>query len=462
MQVIVIGGDAAGMSAASQVKRQRPDSHVIVFEKGRYISYAACGIPYYVGGDVPAMEELIELTPEEVIEKRRIDLRLKHEVTQILPEDKKVIVQSRGEMWEESYDKLMIAVGASPNRMGTEDLSRVFTAHDLEDAGRIMSFLEEEKPVTAAVLGGGYIGLEMAEAFRERGLETIIVHRRNELHRSFEPEISDIIRDKLTENGVIQKFGSPVRDIREQGKKVLIRTEKETIEVDMLILAAGVIPNSELAARAGIALGTNGAIQVNEFLETSCPDIYAAGDCATTRMIGFDREIYTALALKANKQGMIGGINIAGGRERFAGVLNSAVTRIFDLGAACTGLTFSEAEEMDLEPQKITVKSRDRARYFPDSSPLTTLLTVSKKDRRILGAQLAGKTDAVKRIDVYSLAIHNRMTVDQLFDMDLAYAPPFAPVYDPVLLAARVARKKVEPAGSDTSDLDASMQIEHW
>ena len=355
MRVIVIGGDAAGMSAASQVKRQKPDSHVLVFERGRYISYAACGIPYYVGGSVPAMEELIELTPHEVKEKRKIDLRIKHEVTQILPEEKKVIVQSSGELWEESYDKLMIATGASPNRMGTENLSRVFTAHDLEDAGKIMRFLETEKPARVAVLGGGYIGLEMVEAFRERQLETIMVHRRDQLQRSFEPELSDMVRAKLTENGVIQKFGSPVREIRERGNKVLIQTAEETIEVDMLVLAVGVLPNSELAAKAGIALGVNGAVRVNEFLETSSQDIYAAGDCATTSMISFDREIYTALALKANKQGMIGGINIAGGRERFAGVLNSSVTRVFDLGAARTGLTFSEAEEMGLEPQKIIV-----------------------------------------------------------------------------------------------------------
>jgi len=462
MKVVVIGGDAAGMSAASQVKRQKPDSHVIVFEKGRYISYAACGIPYYVGGAVPAMEELIELTPDEVREKRRIDLRLRHEVTQILPEDKKVIVQSGGELWEESYDKLMIATGASPNRMGTENLQRVFTAHDLEEAGRIMSFLDTEKPSRVAVLGGGYIGLEMAEAFRERGTETIMIHRRDRLQRSFEPELSDMIRDKLVEKGVILKFGSPIQDILEQRKKVLVQTEAEMIEADMLVLAVGVFPNSELAAKAGIALGTNGAIQVNEFLETSCRDIYAAGDCATTGMIGFDRETYTALALKANKQGMIGGINMAGGRERVAGVLNSAVTRIFDLGAACTGLTFAEAEEMGLEPEKIIVKSRDRARYFPSSSPLTTLLTVSRRDRRILGAQLAGKVEAVKRIDTYSVAIHNRMTVDQLFDLDLAYAPPFSPVYDPVLLAARVARKKVGHTEPGPHDQTESMPIEHW
>jgi len=444
MKVVIIGGDAAGMSAASQAKRQKPDLDVIVFERGDYISYAACGIPYLVGGAVLHLEDLLELSPEEATGKRGIDLRLRHRVTAIDTTGRKVTVEADGKRFDESYDRLLIATGARGNTMGidTARYPSLFTMQDLYDADRITRFISERAPKRVAVIGGGYIGLEAAESFAMRGIETVLAHRRPDLHRSFEKEISDIILRKLEEKGVLLKMGFSFTGIEDRGGALGIIGGGETIEADGAVLAVGALPNSELAADAGIPLGANGAIRVNEYQETGVEAVYAAGDCATSMVSTFGLETHSPLALKANKQGLIAGMNMAGMKEPFAGVLNSAVTKVFDLGVARTGLSFGEAEKLGLDPEKTLVKSRDRARYYPGSSPLTSLVIVGKKDRRLLGAQMAGELSAVKRIDVYAAAIFNRMTIDGLFDLDLAYAPPFSPVYDPVLLAARVARKK--------------------
>jgi NADPH-dependent 2,4-dienoyl-CoA reductase/sulfur reductase-like enzyme len=445
MKVVIIGGDAAGMSAASQIKRQKPEYEVIVFERGEYISYAACGIPYFVGGAVSRLEELVEVSPEEAREKRKVDLRLGHNVVAIDPVQRTVSVVSNSGSFDESFDCLIIATGARPQTLGIDArlYEYAFTMNDLYDADRIHRYIAEAKPKRVAVIGGGYIGLEAVESFSGRGIETMLIHRRKELHRSFEKEISDIILNKLAEKGVTLHLGSAFRGLEQRSNGIGIISDDSVIDADAVLLAIGVVPNSELAAEAGIILGANGAVRVNEFMETNIEGIYAAGDCATSNLVTFPIEVHAPLALKANKQGLIAGMNVAGARESFAGVMNASITKIFNLGVSRTGLSFAQAQELGLEPQKIMVQSRDRARYYPDSAQITSLVIVSKKDRRILGAQLAGKLDSVKRVDVYTTAIHNNMTIDQVFDLDLAYAPPFSPVYDPVLLAARVARKKI-------------------
>ncbi len=445
MKVVIIGGDAAGMSAASQIKRLKPEYEVIVFERGEYISYAACGIPYLIGGSVSHMEELVEVTPDEARQKRKVDLRLGHNVVAIDPATLTVTVESDGSRFTESFDRLIIATGARPQTMGIQvsRYSNVFTMNDLYDAARITKFIAAQKPRSIAVIGGGYIGLEAVESFSEQGIRTTLVHRREDLHRAFEKEISDIIKKKLSEKGVNLCLGQSFSSIEQRGDQIGIVRDTDVIEADAVLLAIGVVPNSELAEAAGIILGTGRAIRVNEFMQTSINTIYAAGDCATSTMVNFGLEVHAPLALKANKQGMLAGMHIAGEKESFAGVMNASITKIFDLGVARTGLSYAQADELGLEPEKIMVTSRDRARYYPGSSPITSLVIVSKKDRRILGAQLAGKPESVKRIDVYTTAIHNNMTIDQVFQLDLAYAPPFSPVYDPVLMTARVARRKI-------------------
>ncbi len=444
MRVIIIGGDAAGMSAASQIKRLRPEYDVIVFERGDYISYAACGIPYFVGGAVSSMYDLLEVSLDEAREKRKVDVRIGHTVVAIDPSSRTIAVENGGIRLTEPYDRLVIATGARPQTRGI-DISRfpnLFTMNDLYDAARIKNFIAEKKPQSIAVIGGGYIGLEAVESFCELGVTTTLVHRREDLHRSFEKEISDIIKQKLSEKGVTLSLGQPFSGLEQRGDKIGIIRDTGVLETDAVLLAIGVEPNSDLAGAAGIQLGANRAIRVNEFMETNIEGIYAAGDCATARMTTFGIEVHAPLALKANKQGVIAGMNIAGERESFAGVLGTAITKVFDLGVARTGLSYSQAVDMELDPEKVIVKSRDRARYYPGASFMNSLVIFSRKDRRLLGAQLAGRLESVKRVDVYATAIFNKMTIDQVFDLDLAYAPPFSPVYDPVLLAARVARKK--------------------
>ncbi|MBN1532281.1 MAG: FAD-dependent oxidoreductase [Spirochaetes bacterium] len=444
MKVIIIGGDAAGMSAASQIKRVKPEYEVVIFERGEYISYAACGIPYYVGGSVRPLEDLLELSLEDAREKRGIDIRTGQTAMAIDPSACTVTVAHDGERLVERYDRLVIATGARPQTMKipTGDFPNLFTMNDLYDARRISEHLAARRPRSVAVIGGGYIGLEAAESFRERGLATTLIHRREDLHRSFEKEISEMIKERLSLGGVTLNLGRSFSGVENRGDGIGVILDGEVLEFDAVLLAVGVEPNSELAGTAGIQLGANRAIRVNEYMETSIEGIYAAGDCATARMASFGIEMHAPLALKANKQGLIAGMNIAGERRRFAGIMNAAVTKVFDLGVARTGLSFDQARDLGLDPEKSMVTSRDRARYYPGSSPIHTLVITGRKDGRVLGAQMAGRVESVKRIDVFTAAIHNGMTVDQVFDLDLAYAPPFSPVYDPVLLAARVARKK--------------------
>ncbi|MDY6969311.1 MAG: FAD-dependent oxidoreductase [Spirochaetota bacterium] len=445
MKAVIIGGDAAGMSAASQIKRQKPEWEVIVFEKGDYISYAACGIPFYIEGLIPKRESLIELTPDEAINKRKIDLRLNHEAIKIVPERKELIVRNSSGEFVETYDKLMIATGSRPNTLEIDigSFDNLFTVKDIPSGDRIKDFIELRSTKKIAIIGGGNISIELAEAIREHEIETILIHRRETLHKSYEPEISDIIIDKLMQKGVIVKLEYRFEGIKQDGNCLKVITDKEIVDADGVILSLGMIPNTEIAKDAGIELGVNNAIKVNEYSETSITDIYSSGDCATSNMINFNLELYSPLALKANKQGMSGGFNMTGKKEKFAGVLNTSIIKVFDLGIARTGLTLEDATTLGLDPVKLNLKSKDRAGYYPGSSEITSIVIISRKDRRVLGAQLAGKIESVKRIDVYSTIIHNNMTIDKVFNLDLAYAPPFSTVYDPVLLAARVGRKKV-------------------
>jgi len=444
-KVVIIGGNAAGMSAASQVKRQKPDWDVVVFEKGRYISYGACGIPYYVQGLVPHLENLITLTPEEAVNKRKLDLRLDHEVTAIDPQGKTVSVNTPDGAITEDYDSLVIATGARPKKSGIEytPSQRICTANTLNDADLIRSFIETEKPKKCAVIGGGYIAIEMLETLKERGLETHLIHRRTDLSRSYETEISDLAKSEMEKEGIILNLDHPVCRITGQNDTVEVHTTREKFIYDLVIVATGVEPNSDLAKNCGIETAVKGAIRVNEQMQTNFPDIFAAGDCAATRDIITGQPFYVALALKANKEGVVAGINICGGQEIFPGILGTAITRFCNLGLARTGLTLSEAEKNGFDAFKYSVTARSRVHYYPGGNPLTTIIIAEKKGGRLLGAQLAGPVDSVKRIDVYATAITAKMTIDQIFQLDLAYAPPFSPVYDPVVLTGRVGRKMV-------------------
>ena len=457
-KVVVIGANGAGMSAASQVKRQKPDWDVMVFEKGAYISYAACGIPYYVQDVVSKFEKLVLVTPEMAIGERKLDLRINSEVTAIEPEAKTVTVEGPEGVYSESFDYLVMATGALPltgdikfklSPDGSE--KRVFFVNKLDDGVAIKALIEKGAVKKCAVIGAGYIGIEMMEAFKDRGLETHLVHRSSSLARSFEPEISEIVMAEIEKSGVVMHLNNSVIGVSESvagdnsnnnGEgAVTVHTEKGDLRFDLAILGTGVIPNSELAGRCGIETGVKGSVRVNEYMQTNIPYIYAVGDCAETKSLVTGKPLHIALALKANKEGVIAGKHICGLQESFPGVLGSAITKFFELGIARTGLTFGEAEEEGFEPVKIKLSAGSKAHYYSGAGKMNIVLIASQKDGRLLGAQLTGPEDSVKRIDVYATAITAAMTIDDIYNLDLAYAPPFSPVYDPVVLSGRIGRK---------------------
>ncbi len=444
-KIIVLGGNAAGMSAASQIKRQKPDWDVTVFEKGSYISYGACGIPYYIQGLVPKLESLITVTPEDAVKKRNLNLKLGHEATAIDPEAKNVTIKGPDGTATESFDYLLIATGARPMQAGIDysPSKRIHTVHTMDDADGLYSFIEAESPKKCAVIGGGYIAIEMLEALKDRGLETHMIHRREDLSRTFEKEISDIAMAEIEKEGIVLNLNRSVTKVIGNNAAVDVHIAREILKYDLVVVGAGVEPNSLIASECGIETGVKNSVRVNEYLQTNYPYIYSAGDCAETKDIITGKPVYVPLALKANKEGVVAGGNISGGREAFPGVLGTAITKFFNLGLARTGLTLDEAEEHGFEAIRYTVKTGSKAHYYPGSGQLTAVLIAENKGGRLLGAQLAGPVDSVKRIDVYATAIAAKMTLNQIFQLDLAYAPPFSPAYDPVVTAARVGRKKV-------------------
>ncbi len=442
-KVVVIGANAAGMSSASQVKRQKPDWQVIVLEKGPYISYAACGIPYYVQGLVSELKQLVTVTAREALEDRGLELRLNWNVKQIDPVKKTVTAETPDGILSESFDFLVIATGGLPL---TEGISfspspRIFTINSLSDGEAIRSLIDKFQVKKCAVIGGGYIAIEMLEAFKVRSLETHLIHRRDELAASFEKEISHILLEEMKKEGVILNLKYTVSSISSGYSGVTVHTDKGDLDYDLAVIATGVKPNSKLAADCGIATGVKNAIRVNEYMQTNYPYIYSAGDCAETRHLVNGKPFYAALALKANREGLTAGANICGGREVFRGILGTAITKFCNLGVARTGLTLAEAEKNGFKTLKYKLSSNSKAHYYPGNEQITAIIIANKENGHVLGAQLAGAEDSVKRIDVYATAIASGLTVEDLFHLDLAYAPPFSPVYDPVILSGRIGRK---------------------
>ena len=443
-KVVVIGGDAAGMSAASQIKRQKKDWHVTVFEKGDYVSYAACGMPYYIEGAISHFNSLMEIKPETFINDRNIDLRLNHEVLSIDPENKFVTVKNQKQEFKENFDYLVIATGASPNP-GNFPVNgkNIFTLNNLYDTEKLYDFIVREKPKSCAVIGGGFIAIEMVEAFKEQGIDTSLIHRRDSLARMFEKEVSDEILKKMESKGVKLELNNQIKEIVELNNEVVVICENKEINVDFVLLAIGVIPNTHFCKEANILTGIKNSVKVNEYLQTNFEYIYSAGDCTETTSIITGEKVFIPLALKANREGMIAGLNISGANEKFVGVTETAITKIFDLGIARTGITLERAIQNSINAVKFDLISRTKARYYPGSAKMKSFIIAEKGSGKVLGAQLTGPVDAVKRIDVWATAITAKMTLADVYNLDLAYAPPFSPVWDPVLLAARVGRKRI-------------------
>lgn len=441
-RLVVIGGDAGGMSAASQARRRRgsDELEIIALERGGYTSYSACGIPYWIGGDVSGVDDLVARAPEVFEQKYDIEVRLHSEAVAV-DLDRRIVTVRSGETI--GFDKLLIGTGAVPIRPSLPgiDLPGVYGVQTLDDGAAVQQALRPGLR-QAVVVGGGYIGLEMAEALVRRNLRVTVVEAADQLMSTMDADMAGQIADAVRGMGIAVRLGEKVQAIEGASRARAVVTTNGTIPADIVVLGLGVRPNSELAERAGITVGPTGGIVTDSAM--SCGEgIWAAGDCVESFHRVSRRPVHVALGTHANKQGRVAGINIGGGYATFPGVIGTAITKVCNLEIARTGLSSKEVESAGLQAVTAAVESTTRAGYFPGATAMTTKIIAEKGSGRLLGAQIVGREQAAKRIDVLATALWNSMTVDDIIGLDLAYAPPFAPVWDPVLIAARKASDAV-------------------
>lgn len=442
-KIIVIGGDAAGMSAASKIRRTHKNWEITVFEKSPHTSYSACGMPYLIAGQVDRPEKLIARKPETFIEDYNIQAKTLHEVIQIDSDKQKVLVKDleKDEAFWGSYDKLLIATGASPNKPAIPkiDTQGVFCLSTLQSGIEVWQYMEKHKPKKAVIVGGGYIGVEMAEALLEKGLEVTLIDRSAYIMKTLDRDMSEEICQSMRKAGVHLLLEESLTAIEtdENQQLIAVKTDKEQITTDLVILGMGVKPNTKIAEEAGIKLFDTGAILVNEKMETSIHNIWAAGDCASSYHLLKEKPMFIALGTVANKHGLVAGSNMAGEKSIFPGVLGTAITRFQELEIARTGLTEMEAKSMGLEYKVATINASNYAGYYPGAGKIKVKLLARKDNLQIIGAQIVGKKGSGKRIDTIVAAISAKQTAQDLVMMDLAYAPPFSNVWDPVQIAAR-------------------------
>ncbi|WP_415383434.1 FAD-dependent oxidoreductase [Halosimplex sp. TS25] len=444
---VVVGGDAAGMSAASKAKREDPDLEVVVFEKGQWVSYAACGMPYYVKGEVDELEDLVAVTPERFREERDVDLRTGHEVVGVDPERETITVEGDGERFEQGYDHLLVGIGASailPPFDGV-DLDGVFTIHDMDEAGEIESYVTEQSPERAAIVGGGYVGVEMAEALSARGADVALYEMLPHVLQPFGGQVAEVVEDHLRERGVGLHLDTAVSGFDGDGRvDRVVLEDGESDPADIVVVGVGVSPNVALAEDAGIELGSTGAIATDEYGRTNYENVYAAGDCAEARHVVTGEPDHVPLALTANRAGRAIGQTVTGSPTPTGDTAGTAIVKAFDLGAARTGVIDEErAREAGFEPVRVTITDESRAGYYPGSEEIQITLVADRDSGRLLGGSVVG-AEGAKRIDSVAMALHAGMTVTELQNADLAYAPPFSPVWDPVLTAAKVLSGKLE------------------
>ena len=446
-RLVVVGGDAGGMTAASQARRWKSSDEleIVAFERGNYTSYSACGIPYFLGGVVEGFESLVVRTPEEFAEKSQIDARINSEVTEIDLDARSVTVSGPNGTYTEGFDQLLIATGGVPLRFDWpgSDADGIFGVQVLDDAVAIDKALAEG-PRKAVVVGGGYIGLEMAEAFVTRGIDVTLVEAASQPMGTLDPDMGVLVADVLKELGVDVQCSNPVKGFEtSEGRVTAVVTEGGTYPADIVALGLGTSPNVALAEAAGIPIGPSGAIKVDRRMQTDVDGVWSAGDCAEKFHLVSRKQVSIALGTHANKEGRVAGLNIGGKYATFPGVLGTAVSKVCGVEVARTGLKESEAEEAGFKTVSTVIDSTTRAGYFPGAAPIKTKMIVEHRSGRLLGAQIIGKEGAAKRIDAIATALWNEMTVDQMLHLDLGYAPPFAPVWDPVLVAARQSWKAI-------------------
>ncbi|MER6273642.1 FAD-dependent oxidoreductase [Streptomyces sp900105755] len=450
-RLVVIGGDAAGMSAASQARRLRgPDElEIVAFERGHFTSYSACGIPYWVGGDVGERDELIARSPEEH-RARAIDLRMRTEVTEIDVAGKRVRardVDSGAESWT-PYDKLVIGTGARPIRpdMPGADAPGVHGVQTLDDGQALLDTLARTRGRRAVVVGAGYIGVEMAEALINRGYEVTVVNRGSEPMSTLDPDMGRLVHEAMEGLGITMVNDTEVTKVLtgQDGRVRAVATEHAEYPADVVILGIGVRPETGLAQAAGLPVGQHGGLLTDLAMRVrGHEDIWAGGDCVEVLNLVSGQEQYIPLGTHANKHGQVIGTNVGGGYATFPGVVGTAVSKVCDLEIARTGLREKDALRVGLQFEAVTIESTSRAGYYPGANPMTVKMLAERRTGRLLGVQIVGREGAGKRVDIAAVALTANMTVEQMTALDLGYAPPFSPVWDPVLVAARKATAKV-------------------
>ncbi len=448
-RLVVVGGDAAGMSAASQAKRRAGDAlEVVALERGHHASYSACGIPYRVAGDVHTDDELVARTPDEH-RRRGIDLRMRHEVESIDTDRGEVAVRDieGRSSYVVGYDQLVVTTGATPVRpdLPGVDARGIVGVQTLDDGARLLDLLGRDRSQRAVVVGAGYIGIEMAEALLRHGLTVTVVDRASQPMTTLDPDMGALVRTAMEGMGIDVRTGVAVESFAvDEGHVSGVVADGELILADVVVLGIGVRPETTVARAGGLATGATGGLRVDQRMRVVGADgVWAGGDCVET----FNRVSQTwghvALGTHANKHGRIIGTNVSGGYATFPGVVGTAVSKVCDLEIARTGLRERDARAAGLEFEAATIESTTKAGYFPGAAPMTVKVLAERGTGRLLGAQIVGKEGSATRIDTCAVALWNEMTVEEMVGLDLGYAPPFSPVWDPVLVAARVATGKV-------------------
>ena len=443
MKVIIIGGVAAGMSAASKIARMDQTAEVVVYEKGGFLSYGACGLPYYVGDFNDDYRRMIARTKEQ-FEKSGIRTNLYHEVVKVDIEKKQVFVKDikSGNMFIDGYDKLMIATGAAsvvPPFAGVEKMG-VHVLKSLEDGIFLKEYAKDPQIKNVTIVGGGYIGIECAEAFINLGKQVRIIEAANRILMPFDEELAAMAMEELTKHGVKLYLSEKVKGFLGGETVTHVETDKGTYDTDLVIVAVGVRPSTGFLKDTGIRMAKNGAIIVDREFRTSIDDIYAAGDCALVYNRIMEEDSFLALGTIANKGGRITGANIAGEHQKFTGALGSAAIKVCDIEMGRTGLGEADAKRLKKKYKTILVQAYDHPAYYPNPTPITIKLIYEEGTKKLLGAQACGQKGAVLRVDIFAVAIHNGMTTDELGMTDLIYAPPFAGVWDAVQIACNAAK----------------------
>lgn len=444
MKVIVIGGVAAGMSAASKIKRTLYSARVVVYERGVNLSYGACGLPYFVGDEIKDIQKMVIRTQKQ-FESMGIEVQIRHEVVNVIPDRKVVLVKNleTGDIFEDSYDELIVATGASPiipPWPGVE-LDHVMTLSTLEDGNRLKEAVMNESVEHVTIVGAGFIGIELAETIRGLGKHVTVIEFKNQILSHLDKELAYQLQEELVGNGIQVRLGEKVVALSGESRVQEVKTDKNSYQTDLVIVSIGVRPNTGFLHEAGIDCLRNGAIRVDKRMQSSIEHIYAAGDCASVyHRVKDSYDEYIPLGTNANKQGKMLGAIISGDSVKFQGTLGTSMIKVFNLEGAKTGLSESEAIQLGIKYKTATVKANNHASYYPNPKPIVAKLIVEEKTNIIIGAQLVGYTGAALRINTFALAITGRMTTDEVGWADFGYAPPFSSVWDVMHLACNAVK----------------------